>query len=105
MKFIYSKCVDNNLTNVYDYLNVQSGVYPDFLLDLKDRNISIYCLIALNVKEEHINLETKVVDFLYKDFYNILNSLRSKYVYSKKIKPLSIKLIKTIDKILKNNDN
>ena len=55
----------------------------------------------LDVSEENIKLEKNIVEFVCKGFYNTLSSLRSRYTFSKKIKPLGIKLIKTIDKILK----
>ena len=101
IKFIYEKCKNNNLSNIQDYLTLQTGIYPDFLVDLKKDNISFYSLVALNLLERNIIPEKKVVEFMHKNFYNILSSLRTKYVYSSKIKPLSIKLIKTINDILK----
>tara|TARA_Y100001963_G_C6777051_1_gene447886 strand:- start:165 stop:818 length:654 start_codon:yes stop_codon:yes gene_type:complete len=104
MKFIYQECIDNNLDKTSDYLQVQKGIYPNYILDLKKDNISFYSLISLGLSEENINLEKNIVEFAKKGFYNMLSSLRSRYVFSKKIKPLSIKLIKTIDKILKNDN-
>ena len=100
-KFIYDKCVDNNIKLCNEYLQLQNGIYPDFVLDLKKDNISYYCLLALNLSEKQINLEKNIVEFVCAGFYNTLSSLRSRYTFSKKIKPLGIKLIKTIDKILK----
>ena len=101
VKFIYDKCIQNNFSNIQEYLTLKKGIYPDFLLDLKAGDICLYSLLSLNIQESHINLENKVVDFVYKDFYNTLSSLRSRFLSSKKIKPLSIKLIKTINNILK----
>jgi len=101
MKFIYIQCVDNNILVANEYLNVQNGIYPNFILDLKQGNICFYSLLTLGLSECNIKLEKKIVDFACKDFYNMLSSLRSRYLSSKKIKPLSIKLIKTINKILK----
>lgn len=101
MKFVYEKCGDNNLKSCRDYLDLQSGLYPDFILDVKKNNISYYCLLALDVSEKNINLEKDIVEFVCNSFYNTLSSLRSRYTFSKKIKPLGIKLTNTIDKILK----
>lgn len=101
MKFIYEKCRNNNLKNCSDYLNLQHGVYPDYILDIKNNNVSFYSLLALGLTESKIDLEKNIVEFACKGFYNMLSSLRSRYVFSRKIKPLSIKLIKTINKILK----
>ena len=76
-------------------------MYPNFILDLKNRDISYYSLLALNVSEKNIKLEKNIVEFVCSSFYNTLSSLRSKYTFSKKIKPLGIKLTKTINEILK----
>ena len=56
-KFIYDTCVERNLTNCNQYLDAQSGIYPDFILDLKEGNITYYCLLSLNVSEKNIKLE------------------------------------------------
>ena len=103
-KHIYQVCFDKNLKNCADYLKIEKGLYPQFILDLKDGNICYYSLLSLNLSEQNIKLEKKTVEFVCKNFYNLLSSLRSRLVFSKKIKPLSIKLIKTINKILKYND-
>jgi len=100
-KFIYDKCVEHELTDCKNYLNVQKGIYPDFILDLKKGDISYYCLLALDISEKSINLEKNIVEFVCNSFYNTLSSLRSRYTFSKKIKPLGKKLTKTINKILK----
>ena len=101
MKYIYQQCTDNNIKSCKEYLNLQKGIYPNYILDLKEGNVSLYSLIALDLCENKIHLEKNVVEFVYKRFYNMLSSLRTRFTFSKKIKPLSIKLIKTIDKILK----
>lgn len=100
-KFIYDRCVEHKLTNCREYLNIQKGIYPDFILDLKKGDISYYCLLALDISEKNINLEKNIVEFVCDSFYNTLSSLRSRYTFSKKLKPLGIKLNKTINKILK----
>jgi len=100
-KFIYDKCVEHELTDCKNYLNIQEGIYPNFILDLKKGDISYYCLLALDISEKNINLEKNIVEFVCNSFYNTLSSLRSRYTFSKKIKPLGIKLTKTINKILK----
>lgn len=101
MKYIYQQCSDNNIKSCKDYLLLQKGIYPNYILDLKEGNVSFYSLIALDLCENKINLEKKIVEFACKRFYNTLSSLRTRFTFSKKIKPLSIKLIKTIDKIIK----
>ena len=100
-KFIYDKCNSNNLATCKEYLKLQNGIYPDFILDLKKGEITYYSLLTLDLSEQNINLEKNIVEFVCKGFYNTLSSLRSRYTFSKKIKPLGIKLNKTIDKILK----
>jgi len=101
MKYIYQQCTDNNIKSCKQYLELQKGVYPNYILDVKEGNVSLYSLIALDLCENKVNLEKNIVEFAYKRFYNMLSSLRTRFTFSKKIKPLSIKLIKTIDKILK----
>jgi len=103
-KHIYQECFDKNLSSSKDYLTIQKGLYPQYILDLKDGKICYYALLSLDLCEKNINLEKKTVEFVCKNFYNLLSSLRSRFVFSKKIKPLSIKLIKTINKILKNDE-
>lgn len=105
-KHIYDVCNEHKIMNVRDYMLLQSGIYPRFILDLKKRDITYYTIIALDNQNDSsvvskINIDKKTVEFVCKDFYNNLNSLRSRFVFSKKIKPLSIKLIKTINNILK----
>ena len=100
-KFIYDMCIEHNLTNCNEYLDVQSGVYPNFILDLKNGDINYYSLLSLNISEKNIKLEKNIVEFVCSSFYNTLNSLRSRYTFSKKIKPLGMKLTNTINKILK----
>ena len=101
MKYIYQQCTDSNIKSCKEYLNLQKGIYPNYILDLKEGHVSLYSLIALDLCENKIQLEKNIVEFVYKRFYNMLSSLRTRFTFSKKIKPLSIKLIKTIDKILK----
>ena len=103
-KHIYQVCFDRKLDNCKKYLTLQKGLYPQYILDLKDGSICYYSLLSLDLCEKNINLEKNTVEFVCKNFYNVLSSLRSRYVFSKKIKPLSIKLIKTINKILKNDE-
>ena len=101
MKYIYQQCADNNIKSCDEYLTIQKGLYPNYILDVKEGHVSMYSLISLDLCENKIQLEKEVVEFVYKRFYNMLSSLRTRFTFSKKIKPLSIKLIKTIDKILK----
>lgn len=101
MKHIYQECANNNIKTCKGYLDIQKGIYPQYILDLKEGSVSFYSLIGLDLCENKINLEKNIVEFAYKRFYNMLSSLRTRFTFSKKIKPLSIKLIKTIDKILK----
>ena len=103
-KHIYQVCFDNNLSTCKEYLKLQKGLYPQYILDLKEGKICYYSILSLNLSEADVKLEKKTVEFVCKNFYNLLSSLRSRLVFSKKIKPLSIKLIKTINKILKIND-
>ena len=35
-KFIYDTCITHNLTSCHEYLDIQSGIYPNFILDLKN---------------------------------------------------------------------
>ena len=100
-KFVYENCIKHKLTTCNQYLNIQSGIYPNFILDLKNGDINYYCLLSLNISEKNIKLEKNIVEFACNSFYNTLSSLRSKYTFSKKIKPLGIKLTNTINKILK----
>jgi hypothetical protein len=100
-KHIFQVCFDRKLKDCNDYLKIEKGLYPQYILDLKDGRICYYSLLSLGLSEKSINLEKNTVEFVCKNFYNLLSSLRSRLVFSKKIKPLSIKLIKTINKILR----
>ena len=102
-KHIYQTCLDQNINTCANYLKIEKGLYPQYILDLKDGNVCYYSLLSLGLCERSINLEKNTVEFVCKNFYNLLSSLRSRLVFSKKIKPLSTKLIKTINKILKND--
>jgi len=100
-KFIYDMCIKHNLTRCDEYLDIQSGIYPNFILDLKNNDINYYSLLSLDISEKNIKLEKNIVEFVCNSFYNTLSSLRSKYTFSKQMKPLGIKLTNTINKILK----
>ena len=100
-KYIFQVCFDRKLKDCTEYLKIEKGLYPQYILDLKDGRICYYSLLSLGLSEKNIKLEKNTVEFVCKNFYNLLSSLRSRLVFSKKIKPLSIKLIKTINKILR----
>ena len=100
-KYIFQVCFDRKLKDCTEYLKIEKGLYPQYILDLKDGRICYYSLLSLGLSEKSIKLEKNTVEFVCKNFYNLLSSLRSRLVFSKKIKPLSIKLIKTINKILR----
>ena len=100
-KYIFQVCFDRKLKDCTEYLKIEKGLYPQYILDLKDGRICYYSLLSLGLSEKNIKLEKNTVEFVCKNFYNLLSSLRSRLVFSKKIKPLSKKLIKTINKILR----
>ena len=102
-KHIYQVCFDNNLSSCKDYLELHKGLYPQYILDLKDGHICYYSLLSLDLCEKNIQLEKNTVEFVCKNFYNLLSSLRSRLVFSKKIKPLSINTITIFQDLGKQN--
>ena len=108
IKSIGDKVYSGSTEDFGYWLKSSNGYYVYYslpqILDLKEGNVCYYALLSLDLCEKDIKLEKKTVEFVCKNFYNLLSSLRSRLVFSKKIKPLSIKLIKTINKILITND-
>jgi len=100
--FIYKFCVDNNLT-LEEYKTYTSGSVPDLLQHLKDHRINFYTIHGLNCEKSINRVEVDILNFIIKDFTDILNNTRINFQKSSKLKHVIRKAFAIIEnKLLQN---
>jgi hypothetical protein len=83
LKFVMRYCKENNL-QLSDYeLNIE-GTMPCFVQHLKDHKINYYTLHALTFQKPQI--ESRILDFIFPDFYLVFQKTKNKFFASKKMK-------------------
>ena len=99
-KNIYNKCKNNKLASIDEYFNLKS-FYPEFLVDLSERKITYFNILAARDYSKIIKkISKEEVDFIENNFYNTIETLRVKY-YQSKLKTLNINIKNKLNKILK----
>ena len=99
LKFVYKYCSDNNLQLSEYEVNIEK-LMPCFVQHLKDHKINYYTLHALTFKKPQI--ESRILDFIFPDFYEVFQKTKNKFFSSKKMKEFA-KLAKIkIENKLKN---
>ena len=85
LKHIYNFCANQHIDiNKYKQLNNTS--IPIFLLHLKEHKINFYILHGLAIESQIKRIESDLLDFYFKDFYDIYYKTRTKYTTSSKLK-------------------
>jgi hypothetical protein len=95
LSFVFKFCSENNLTleeyPVYCRENV-----PDMLNHLKSHQINFYVLHALEISK--VNLEPRLLDFMFGDFYITFQKTRNMFKTSSKMSQLSKLIINKLNK-------
>lgn len=86
LKFVYDFCKTKSLTFLEYQLYIEETL-PCFVTHLKDHKINFYVLHALEFSK--INIETRVLDFIFGDFYQTFQKTKNKFYTSKKMKTLA----------------
>ena len=88
------------MTSIDEYFKLKT-YYPEFLVDLSERKITYYNILAVRDYDKIIKTIPKEdVDFIVSDFYNNIESLRVRY-YQSKLKTINSNVIDKLNKILK----
>jgi len=100
--FIYNFCADNNLT-LEEYKTYTTGSVPELLQHLKDHRINFYTIHGLNCDQNINRVEVDILNFIIKDFTDILNTTRINFQKSSKLKHVIRKAFTIIEnKLLQN---
>jgi hypothetical protein len=101
LKFVKNFCREKNLT-LKEYPLYIEGALPTMIDHLKNHHINMYALHALGVSK--IEVENRILDFIFSDFWITFQKTKNKFYLSKKMKEFSKQ---AIDKIstTKNYEN
>jgi hypothetical protein len=83
LKFVSRYCIENNLQLSEYELNIE-GTMPCFVEHLKNHKINYYTLHALTFQKPQI--ESRILDFIFPDFYLVFQKTKNKFFTSKKMK-------------------
>lgn len=100
LKFVSRYCVENNLyLDAYELYT--EGTMPCFVQHLKDHKINYYTLHALTFKKPQI--ESRILDFIFPDFYLVFQKTKNKFFASSKMKEFAKQAKMIIENKLKLN--
>lgn len=100
LKFVLEFCQEMGLT-LEDYPTYSEDNLPKVVDHLKSHKINFYTLHALGVSR--LNIEQKILDFIFGDFYGTHQKTKNKFFASKKMKEFSKQAKLKIQEKLKNN--
>lgn len=101
--YIYRKCKEHNLKSIESYFELKS-FYPDFIVALGENSINYYNVLSINNYDKILKEFSKdEIDFIVYGFYNTIETLRSRYYRSQKLKKLNEKIKTKLNKILNKN--
>lgn len=101
LKFVFNFCKENNL-QLSDYEINMIGTMPCFVQHLKDHKINYYTLHALTFKKPQI--ESRILDFIFPDFYEVFQKTKNKFFSSKKMKEFAKQAKNKIEQKLKTTN-
>lgn len=93
LKFVKNFCKEKGLTLDKYPVYIESSL-PCMIDHLKNHHINMYCLHSLGVSK--IEVENRILDFIFSDFWITFQKTKNKFYLSKKMKAFSLK---AIDKI------
>lgn len=89
IEFILNFCKEQNIS-VRDYEKYQTNSIPCYLDHLKNHKINFYALHCLTFGTPLV--ESKILEFMFSDYYGTFRKTRNKYYASKKMKEFGKKL-------------
>lgn len=101
LMFIYKYCLGKKI-DFNEYITEKSGDIPTFVLHLRDRHISIYSVIGVETFDLIIHrIPNDRLSFTVgESFISQLDNFRKQYIMSTKLKTITEKGIKQINKLL-----
>ena len=84
-----------------DYPLYIEGNLPCIIDHLKNHNINMYALHSLDVTK--IGVETRILDFIFSDFWSTFQKTKNKFYLSKKMKEFSKQATNKIQQQIENN--
>lgn len=93
LKFVKNFCKEKGLT-LEEYPVYMESNLPCIVEHLKNHDINMYCLHVLGVSK--IEVENRILDFIFSDFWITFQKTKNKFYLSKKMKEFSKQ---AIDKI------
>ena len=100
LKNIYTECLVHGI-NLVQYKESTPPV-PMYLIHLKSHIINFYILHGLEVEKQIKSIEPELLDFYWKDFYEIYYKTRTKFTTSQRLKTVIREGLKIIEKKLLN---
>jgi hypothetical protein len=102
LKFVSRYCIENNLQLSEYELNIE-GTMPCFVEHLKSHKINYYTLHALTFQKPQI--ESRILDFIFPDFYSVFQKTKNKFFASSKMKDFAKSAKTKLDNIINNKTN
>jgi hypothetical protein len=102
LSFVAKYCKEKGI-DLDQYESFEEGTLPCFVEHLKHHNINYYTLHALTFRKPAI--ESRILDFVFPDFYRIFQITRASFYNSSKMKEVSKKAILKITEKLKETKN
>jgi len=97
LKFVKNFCREKNLT-LKEYPLYIEGALPTMIDHLKNHHINMYALHALGVSK--IEVENRILDFIFSDFWITFQKTKNKFYLSKKMKEFSKQAIDKVSAVL-----
>jgi hypothetical protein len=100
LKFVSRYCIENNLQFSEYEINIE-GTMPCFVEHLKSHKINYYTLHALTFKKPQI--ESRILDFIFPDFYLVFQQTKNKFFSSSKMKEFAKRATIKLENKINNN--
>jgi hypothetical protein len=97
LKFVKNFCKEKNLT-LKEYPLYIEDALPNMIDHLKNHHINMYALHALGVTK--IEVENRILDFIFSDFWITFQKTKNKFYLSKKMKEFSKQAIDKVNQQL-----
>jgi hypothetical protein len=97
LKFVKNFCKEKNLT-LKEYPLYIEDALPNMIDHLKNHHINMYALHSLGVTK--IEVENRILDFIFSDFWISFQKTKNKFYLSKKMKEFSKQAIDKVNQQL-----
>lgn len=99
LKFVKNFCKEKNLT-LEEYPLYIEDALPHMINHLKNHHINMYVIHALGVTK--FDVESRILDFIFSDFWVTFKKTKNKFYLSKKMKELAKKALTKIQEKTNN---